>query len=175
MIVGLSVLLSIVLISLFGVKKHAAVGRRCTTCVIDVKGLQLPLRHDLTWPEAVRKPSAEIGNVRSLNRTLGFERIYVLNMPNRRDKKAELTLLAYQYDLDLIFVDGVDGRLSRPDIAFSREGQGQYGAAEGHASVWRRMLEDGVQTALILEDDVDFSIDVKNQLLRLQGKCLHLW
>jgi GR25 family glycosyltransferase involved in LPS biosynthesis len=88
-------------------------------------------------------------------------------MPQRRDKKAELTLLAYYYDLDLIFVDGVNGRQERPDV-LNGDKQGQWGAAEAHASAWRRMLADGASTALFMEDDVDFSVYFKDQLLRIQ-------
>lgn len=95
-------------------------------------------------------------------------------MPYRRDKKAEVTILAHQYGFDVEFVDGIAGQDIFPELAHDRHKQGKFGAAEAHARLWRRILKDGVRTALILEDDVDFHVDIKNQLLRIQKPLLHL-
>lgn len=105
-----------------------------------------------------------------LNSTLGFGRIYVLNLPARTDKHAELTILANQYALEVEFVDGVNGTAERPDL--TTEQQGQWGCAEGHARVWERMLTDHVETALIFEDDVDFSTEIRKQIAFLQSRSI---
>lgn len=79
-----------------------------------------------------------------------------------------MTLLASQYGLSLRFIDGVDGREMRPDL--SDDLQGKWGVAAAHAAVWQAVVDDGSDTALIFEDDVDFDIRLKQQLNALRGE-----
>lgn len=89
-------------------------------------------------------------------------------MPQRRDKRAEATLLAHHYGYPFEFVDGVDVSLERPEL--DPEERGKLGCAEGHARVWQLMVKNNVQTALIMEDDADFSRALRAQLGLLQGE-----
>ena len=43
------------------------------------------------------------------NATLGFQKIYMINMPSRTDKRDALVLGAFYSGLDLEFVDAVIG------------------------------------------------------------------
>jgi hypothetical protein len=36
----------------------------------------------------------------------------------------------------------------------------QWGSWQGHADVWRRVLNEKLETALILEDDVDWDVNI---------------
>ncbi len=36
----------------------------------------------------------------------------------------------------------------------------QWGSWRGHADVWRRVLNEKLETALILEDDVDWDVNI---------------
>jgi GR25 family glycosyltransferase involved in LPS biosynthesis len=103
-----------------------------------------------------------------LNSTFGFEKIYVLSMPHRTDKRAEMTVLAHQYGFEFEFVDGVDGLALRPNHTHIKAGI--YGTAEGHAKVWQKILTSRVSSALIFEDDNDFDMRIREQVSRMQSE-----
>lgn len=48
------------------------------------------------------------------NATLGFQKIYVISMPSRTDKRDYLTLMALVSGLDITFADGVNGSDMHP-------------------------------------------------------------
>ncbi|UZJ55632.1 hypothetical protein CBS101457_004952 [Exobasidium rhododendri] len=106
-----------------------------------------------------------------VNSTLGFEKIYVLNLPSRVDKRDELALMAYASGVRLEFLDAVTkeeiGSLSiaqhAPDMLPTL-----LGSYRSHINALRKVLEDGVESALILEDDVDWSVDVKKTFQSFQ-------
>lgn len=110
----------------------------------------------------------DLSHRQPLNSTLGFGKIYVLNMPSRKDKKAEMTVLAAQYNLTLEFIKGINGRVEYPQMA--AEQAGILACASAHAQAWQTFVESGSQTALIFEDDVDFDIRIREQLSLMQGE-----
>ncbi|UZJ55630.1 hypothetical protein CBS101457_004950 [Exobasidium rhododendri] len=105
-------------------------------------------------------------DIKALNSTFGFEKIYVLNMPNRTDKRAEMVVLSHHYGFAIEFVEGVDGVSKKPHL--HHLAAGIYGTAEGHAKVWQKILTDRISTALIFEDDNDFDMRIREQMSRLQ-------
>jgi hypothetical protein len=38
----------------------------------------------------------------------------------------------------------------------------------GHANIWRKMVEDGVETALIMEDDIDWDLNIRETMPRVK-------
>ena len=100
-----------------------------------------------------------------MNSTLGFDKIYVINLSHRKDRRDEL--LEKFKDLDLTFVDAVNGNdLNIKDLidekilnkSFYDPGgiltKNIIGCALSHKKCWDKAIEDNVDTALILEDDV---------------------
>ncbi|TVY32256.1 hypothetical protein LSUB1_G007833 [Lachnellula subtilissima] len=63
-----------------------------------------------------REPLHDIGNV-----TLGFQKIFVINMPSRTDRRDATSLAAASSNLKLEFIPGVRGD-SIPEAAFPPEG-----------------------------------------------------
>ena len=43
----------------------------------------------------------------------------------------------------------------------------EYAVWRAHANVWRKVLEDGLTTALVLEDDNDWDVNLKEQIPRI--------
>ena len=43
----------------------------------------------------------------------------------------------------------------------------EYAVWRAHANVWRKVLEDGLTTALVLEDDNDWDVNLKEQVPRI--------
>jgi len=45
----------------------------------------------------------------------------------------------------------------------------EYRVWRAHANVWRRVIEEGLSTALVLEDDNDWDVNLKEQIPRILG------
>lgn len=104
-----------------------------------------------------------------LNDTFGFERIYLLNLASRRDRRSEMQLLMSQYNMAYTLVEGVSGAKEKPSYTQAKE-QRQHGRAQGHAKIWQQMLQERASSALILEDNFDMDRRIREQMERLQGR-----
>lgn len=97
--------------------------------------------------------------------TLGFDKIYVINLKRRMDRK--ISLLKKYPNLDFTFIEAIDGKqLKIQDLIsenklntsfFDPHGMvtmGVFACALSHKKAWDQALEDGVENALFLEDDI---------------------
>ena len=109
-----------------------------------------------------------------LNSTLGFGKIYALGLKDRHTRRDDMVLMGLAANLDFTFVDAVDGSLlTNQSLPFQSGGgaalrPGELGCWRTHVNTWRQMLDDGVETALVVEDDLDFDVEIRTQLLRLR-------
>ncbi|KAK2741930.1 hypothetical protein FQN57_005489 [Myotisia sp. PD_48] len=103
------------------------------------------------------------------NSTLGFERIYVINLPERTDRRDALLLMADLTGIKLTFIEGVRGNVV-PDKALPPEAShatmkdATIGSWRGHLNALVHMLEHDVSSALIMEDDIDWDVRIKTQM-----------
>ncbi|KAF2120014.1 hypothetical protein BDV96DRAFT_486075 [Lophiotrema nucula] len=109
------------------------------------------------------------------NATLDFQEIIYLSMPYRTDRQDALSLIASAAGLKLTMFPGVSGdaihEKARPpllgggDNLYDWEHDGKPKPALGiwraHANVWKYMIDNDIQSAFIIEDDVDFDVNVK--------------
>lgn len=112
---------------------------------------------------------------RVANSTLDFGKIYTLNLETREDRRDEMTLIAAASGLKLQFVAGVNSKTldtqSLPDTYGTTEvilESAHLACYRGHASVWRQIVEDGVDTALIFEDDIDWDLNIREIVPRVK-------
>ena len=97
--------------------------------------------------------------------TLGFDKIYVINLKRRPDRKE--ALIKTLPGLDLTFIEAVDGKLLSVEQLITEKKlnksfldpwgkvtMGVFACALSHKKAWEQALIDGVETALFLEDDV---------------------
>jgi len=97
--------------------------------------------------------------------TLGFDKVYVINLKRRSDRKAAL-LKEYPH-IDFTFIEAIDGKsidvpkeISKGNIHsvfYDPNGiltTGVIGCALSHKKAWDQALADGVENALFLEDDI---------------------
>jgi GR25 family glycosyltransferase involved in LPS biosynthesis len=112
------------------------------------------------------------------NRTLGFQKIFAVSMPHRTDKRDYLALMALASDLDIEFIDGVDGSLMHPKtIPYfwkGENGTGTLGCWRAHIDIFQRMVSERIQSALVLEDDADWDVLIKSQMTELARGTRHL-
>jgi hypothetical protein len=112
------------------------------------------------------------------NGTLGFGAIFAIGLPDRHDKRDITTLAAAVTGLQLTWVDGVPGDTmnpkATPPIHFDpnfqdRQGEGmpndgQVGCWRSHLNIWREMVNKGIESALIIEDDADWDVRIVQQM-----------
>jgi glycosyl transferase, family 25 len=98
---------------------------------------------------------------------------YVINLARSRDRRAYIVSELKKTGLDYEIITAVDGRdldlrdtsiidptfLSRIAIAWTA---GSAGAALSHISVYRKIIEAGLNAALVLEDDVILPADLRS-------------
>jgi len=109
---------------------------------------------------------------RTYNETLGFGRIYCINMPHRTDRRDALHLMSILSGITIEFVDGVYGDkidnralIGHPDRNMPEgEKDGVWGCWRSHMDTILKFLDSGLETALILEDDVHWDIHLKETL-----------
>jgi hypothetical protein len=104
------------------------------------------------------------------NETLNFQKVFAINLPSRLDRKDLLTVMAKYTNLTITIVPGVssvaENSLPPPRTPGSLRPE-EYRVWRAHANVWRRVIEEGLSTALILEDDNDWDKNLKQQVPRV--------
>ncbi|ROV87588.1 hypothetical protein VMCG_10613 [Cytospora schulzeri] len=106
---------------------------------------------------------------RVTNDTLGFSKIFVVGLPERTDKRDALTLSAALTGFHVDFVDGVRGE-TIPDkavpIGVDRHAlmETNLGSWRGHMNAVRRIIDEDLESALIMEDDMDWDVRLRSQL-----------
>ncbi|KAI0005204.1 glycosyltransferase family 25 protein [Xylariaceae sp. FL0662B] len=106
---------------------------------------------------------------RVTNDTLGFEKIFVVGLPERSDKRDAISLTSALTGFHVEWVDGVRGE-TIPDKAVpfgtdrKKLWETNLGSWRGHMNAVRRIVDDGLDSALIMEDDMDWDVRLKPQL-----------
>jgi hypothetical protein len=104
------------------------------------------------------------------NSTLNFQKIFAINLPSRLDRRDILTLMAKYSNLSVTIVPGVRSLAENILPPPRRPGalrMEEYAVWRAHANVWRKVLEEGITTALIMEDDNDWDLNLKEQIPRI--------
>ncbi|CCG84679.1 protein of unknown function [Taphrina deformans PYCC 5710] len=119
------------------------------------------------------------GRYAPLNSTLGFERIEAIVLPHRDDQLDLLALLGHIYGLDINITPGVypeDVKVqSSKSPVFKTDDEsegnmripGEISCWRAHANLWRKMLREKWKTLLVLEGDVDFGLNFRQEFLEL--------
>ncbi|KAK7753268.1 hypothetical protein SLS62_004787 [Diatrype stigma] len=103
------------------------------------------------------------------NSTFGFEKIFVVSLPSRTDRRDAITLSAALSGIEVEFIDGLQGQ-DVPDKAIpsgpdqERMGDASIGSWRGHMNAIQEIVRRNLSSALILEDDVDWDVRIKDQL-----------
>src|SRR5262249_2930624 len=109
------------------------------------------------------------------NSTLDFQQIFAINLPSRLDRKDLLTVMAKHSNISVPIVPGVrsvaENALPPPREPGSLRPE-EYAVWRAHANVWRRVIQNDLTTALILEDDNDWDLNLKEQIPRIMN-ALH--
>ncbi|KAJ4293341.1 hypothetical protein N0V90_008623 [Kalmusia sp. IMI 367209] len=106
--------------------------------------------------------------VKPANSTLDFQEIIYISMPYRTDRQDAMALIAAQTGIKLNkLIHGVASsdvhEKARPLTAHPKDDPKKpwLGVWRAHADAWRYMIDNDIQSALIVEDDVDWDVNVK--------------
>ncbi|ORX96858.1 hypothetical protein BCR34DRAFT_628747 [Clohesyomyces aquaticus] len=90
-------------------------------------------------------------------------------MPERSDKRDGISLAASVSGIKFDFIDGVDGskvpEKAIPDSWAKDESNATFGCWRAHMNIMQKIVRQQIQTALIMEDDADWDVHIKDQLI----------
>ncbi|KAF8419075.1 glycosyltransferase family 25-domain-containing protein [Tirmania nivea] len=106
------------------------------------------------------------------NSTLGFQKIFFVSLPERTDRQDTMRLIASYMGLDFTYVPGVNGStIADKALPYDINNPppkpptpAELGCWRAHANVWARIIDENLSSALILEDDIDFTVGIRNVL-----------
>ncbi|EJP63114.1 LPS glycosyltransferase, putative [Beauveria bassiana ARSEF 2860] len=103
------------------------------------------------------------------NATLGFEKIFVVGLPERTDRRDGFRLQADLSNLRIEFIDGVKGdQIANKAIPVDEQGikikPAELGCWRGHMNAIGEMIRQNLSSVLILEDDADWDVRIHQQL-----------
>ncbi|KAG7242503.1 hypothetical protein INR49_020547, partial [Caranx melampygus] len=114
---------------------------------------------------------------------MGFDEIYLINLRRRPDRRDRMLFSLNELEIDVKVVDAVDGNaLNSSDIKilgvdllpgyydpFSGRTltKGEVGCFLSHFYIWKEMVDEQMDKALVFEDDVRFQSNFKRRVLRL--------
>ncbi|KAG5918632.1 hypothetical protein E4U42_006789 [Claviceps africana] len=118
---------------------------------------------------ATRHVALRRGPSHVFNATLGFEDILVVGLPSRSDRRDGMTLAAALSEIRIHFVNGVKGEeVSEKAVPVPENGQHlegpSLGSWRGHMNAIQEVVRRNLSSALILEDDVDWDVRIREQL-----------
>ena len=104
-----------------------------------------------------------------MNSTLGFQKIFVLNMPARTDRKESMiATMEAGPRLTFSWRDGVRGEdVTSPPKTWDvkKHTLGLLGSYQAHMNILQEIIDKNIETALILEDDITWDIFLRYQLI----------
>ncbi|KAL4800677.1 hypothetical protein BDV19DRAFT_383694 [Aspergillus venezuelensis] len=115
-----------------------------------------------------RAPRLLLPFVAVRNDTLGVQKIFAINLPSRHDKRDNIVLGAvlngFQAKVvDAVTPDEIDPKSYPYNWNFEHR-PAEYAARRSHLNIMRRIVSERIQSAMIMEDDVDWDVSFKTQL-----------
>ncbi|KAJ2479445.1 hypothetical protein EV174_004020 [Coemansia sp. RSA 2320] len=99
------------------------------------------------------------------NRTLGFHRIFVLNTPARMDRRRTMEAQRQFHGLSFEYaqtVGHVEANWHAKESGYLINGT-HLACYLSHLNIYKRMVEEDIESALVLEDDIDTEVDLRDR------------
>lgn len=115
---------------------------------------------------------ATVGRDGIQNSTLGFEKIFFISLPERTDRQDTMRLIASYMGLNFTYIPGVNGStITNKALPYDINKPppkpptpAELGCWRAHANVWAQVIDENLSSALILEDDIDFTVGIREVL-----------
>ena len=104
---------------------------------------------------------------------------FVVNLATATQRREAMQALLAQHQLTATWLDAVDGRLipeaelaqhfdaERAELEYGPMVRGEIGTSLSHVNIYRQMVEQQIQYAVVLEDDVELAPDFSRVLSQL--------
>ena len=146
---------------------YATVWSKTTLNAFDVGEVQ---HH--TIEEILHNPEIKLVS----NSTLDFGKIFVINLEHREDRRDDIAMITAAAGLNVTYFTGIPSNelnsQTLPDdygTPYMTMETAHLACFRGHANLWRMMVEENIQTALVLEDDVDFDLNIREVMPRVKA------
>lgn len=98
-----------------------------------------------------------------------FQEVKLISMPSRTDKRDAFAVSASLSGFDFDIIDGVDGnQISSQALPYTLDQKPTVlGCWRAHLNVWQEMVRRQVSSALIFEDDADWDVGLRSQMIEL--------
>lgn len=116
------------------------------------------------------------------NSTLGFQSIQYINLPSGHDREDAIRMQSYASGLKPTRFDAIGTELINPDgrgLPPSSSGKplmdGEKACLRSHAELWNKMIQENIQTMLILESDASWDKNIQQIHKRIAKGYYHLY
>ncbi|TTL72951.1 Procollagen galactosyltransferase 1 [Bagarius yarrelli] len=142
--------------------------------------LEVNVRHPPVEPSKYLRPS-----IRQPDK-LGFDEVFMINLQRRADRRGRMLRALRLQGIDCKIVAAVDGKAMNvteiqsmgihmlPGYSDPYHGRpltkGELGCFLSHYNIWKEIVERGLKTSLVIEDDLRFEIFFKRRLKNLMNE-----
>lgn len=114
---------------------------------------------------------------------LGFEEVFMINLQRRTDRRDRMLRTLYEQEIACKVIAAVDGKAMNvseindmgihmlPGYSDPYHGRpltkGELGCFLSHYNIWKEIVERGLKTSLVIEDDLRFEVFFKRRLQNL--------
>lgn len=97
------------------------------------------------------------------------DHVYCINLEKRPDRRSKAIIEFQKNGIENVeFFRGTDGRAEAPDGIFISKPE--YGCSDSHIRIWRDVVSNGYETALVFEDDVKILPNFNENLKRVMAE-----
>ncbi|XP_028268833.1 procollagen galactosyltransferase 1 [Parambassis ranga] len=128
-------------------------------------------------------PSKHISVPRKQPDKLGFDEVFMINLKRRADRRQRMLRALHHQEIACKVISAVDGKAMNiseihsmgihmlPGYSDPYHGRpltkGELGCFLSHHNIWKEIVERGLQTSLVIEDDLRFEVFFKRRLMNL--------
>ncbi|KAL2832903.1 hypothetical protein BDW59DRAFT_93893 [Aspergillus cavernicola] len=102
------------------------------------------------------------------NETLGVQKVFVVSLPSRLDKRDNIALGSSVSDFQFEWIDGITPDQINPKTYPYNWNYDhrpvEYAARRAHVNGMQRIISERLGSAIIMEDDADWDVSIKTQL-----------
>ncbi|XP_061566902.1 procollagen galactosyltransferase 1 [Cololabis saira] len=117
---------------------------------------------------------------------MGFDEVFMINLQRRTDRRERMLTALHEQEIACKVTAAVDGKAMNvsevqamgihmlPGYSDPYHGRpltkGELGCFLSHYNIWKMVVERGLQTSLVIEDDLRFEVFFKRRLMNLMSE-----
>ncbi|KAL4659186.1 procollagen galactosyltransferase 1-like [Arapaima gigas] len=132
------------------------------------------------------EPSRFIPLPKKVPDKMGFDEVFMINLPRRSDRRERMLRTLYKMGIDCKVIAAVDGKAMNvsqvhamgihmlPGYSDPYHGRpltkGELGCFLSHYNIWTEIVDRGLKRSLVIEDDLRFEVFFKRRLQNLMSE-----